>query len=148
MFSHVRCFRVISNAWAFFGVCRTWLPPNWRKSIVFNDETLREVKEGSQKKASTLDTSKYSGGWMTGNPPEKLFKKFRKCILEAENLSYRKQKDERSYNSLGSPFQTLPASCFKRPLQPTDLHFDPPAVFHQCSKHFFGKNLRCSMPNS
>lgn len=115
-------------------------------SIVFNDErNSRGERRISKKKG--LNTG-HLEGTVEGGGLEILHKNFSPINFGKAFLKLKICFTEN--NSLGSlPCQTLPASCFKRRLQPTDLHFVYlPAVFHQFSKHFFGKNPRCSMPNS
>lgn len=68
-------------------------------SIVFNDErnSRGERRISKKKRPQHWTPRRYSGGWRTWNPPQKLFAdKFRKSVLEAENLFYRKQLTRKS----------------------------------------------------
>lgn len=131
-----------------FGVLQDLAEPPKKCREFVSSLTMKTDREVKKKRPQHWTPRRYSGGWRTWISSHKncspiyfgkaFPKSWKSVFCFTEN------------NSRGSlPFQTLPASCFKKRLQPADLHLvDPPAVFHQFSKHFFGKNPRCSMPNS
>ena len=174
-FSHIRtdsvisnnCFSVLPAYWPGFpGWCTMFLRLHaevpWI-SIVFNDEIIGGERRIKIEPASPLDTFvQWRDAWSWKTTEKQLEKTSMLKILKKNagkvlQLIYSEVFHFRKLSSC-----PLPASCFRRRLQSSDLHFvdppqvslDPPQVsldppqVSQFSKRFFGKNPRCSMPNS
>lgn len=100
MSSHLRFFRVISNTWGFFLV---FAGPGWTAEVPWVPSSLTikpfaRWKKDLKKKASTLDTSKYSGGWRTWISSHKNCSPiyFGKAFPKSWKLFYRKKLTRKS----------------------------------------------------